>query len=257
MLITQSKEVRPALVAHRGYSRKYPENTLLAMRKAFEYGACYVECDVQLTADKVPVVIHDSDLQRISGRPGTVHQLTYEELCAYSASYPERFGKSFCDERIPKLDEFVDLLKQWPQRVLFVEFKRASIRNFGIDIVLGQILPLLEKVNEQVILISFDEQIIRHLIAQNVWKTGWIVEEWTNETLQKAKDIGPDYFFVDFECLPSGFNDFQSVSFEWVLYEIDDPQIACKFVQQGVNFIETNDIKSMLQSEKFSGSGCS
>ena len=63
----------PQLVAHRGYSLRYPENTLLAIEQAFIAGACYVECDVQLTQDGVPVLLHDNNLQRTTGQAEDVN----------------------------------------------------------------------------------------------------------------------------------------------------------------------------------------
>ncbi len=50
---------RPWVVAHRGYSGRYPENTVSAFEAAIEAGADMIELDVCLTKDRVPVVIHD------------------------------------------------------------------------------------------------------------------------------------------------------------------------------------------------------
>ena len=61
------KGVPPTLVAHRGYSGRYPENTLLAYQAAYEHGARYMELDLQLTSDSVPVLHHDVSMQRMAG----------------------------------------------------------------------------------------------------------------------------------------------------------------------------------------------
>lgn len=58
--------------AHRGYSGKYPENTMLAFRKAVEAGADGIELDVQLTKDGVPVIIHDELVDRTTNGKGLV-----------------------------------------------------------------------------------------------------------------------------------------------------------------------------------------
>ena len=60
----------PELIAHRGWAYRYPENTLPAIAGALGAGARYVEFDVQITADGVPVLFHDSTLDRTAGRPG-------------------------------------------------------------------------------------------------------------------------------------------------------------------------------------------
>ena len=50
------------VVAHRGYSGRYPENTMLAFQKAVEAGCDEIELDVQLTKDDVVVVLHDEQM---------------------------------------------------------------------------------------------------------------------------------------------------------------------------------------------------
>ena len=66
--------------AHRGFSGKYPENTMLAFRKALEAGADGIELDVQLTKDGEPVVIHDEKTDRTTNGTGFVCDYTLEEL---------------------------------------------------------------------------------------------------------------------------------------------------------------------------------
>ena len=60
------------LVAHRGYQRKFPENTLLGFTEAITAGACHVETDVQLSADAIPVLYHDDSMRRISEVEGAI-----------------------------------------------------------------------------------------------------------------------------------------------------------------------------------------
>ena len=61
---SEKKDVRMKILAHRGYSSIYPENTMLAFRKALEFGADGIEFDVQLTRDDQVVVIHDLTTER-------------------------------------------------------------------------------------------------------------------------------------------------------------------------------------------------
>lgn len=68
------------VIAHRGGSALFFENTLTAFRKAEELGVDAIECDVHLTRDGRPVVIHDSDLRRIAGIDRRVSDLTFEEV---------------------------------------------------------------------------------------------------------------------------------------------------------------------------------
>lgn len=67
-------------IAHRGYSGKFDENTMLAFKKAIEYKADGIETDVQLSKDGVPVLIHDETLERTTNGNGFVKDYTLSEL---------------------------------------------------------------------------------------------------------------------------------------------------------------------------------
>ena len=67
-------------IAHRGYSGKFDENTMLAFKKAIEYKADGIEMDVQLSKDGIPVIIHDETLDRTTNGHGFVKDYTLDEL---------------------------------------------------------------------------------------------------------------------------------------------------------------------------------
>ena len=68
------------LIAHRGFSSKAPENTFASFDKAIENGFNIIELDVQLTRDKVPVIIHDYKLDRTTNAKGWVKELNYYDI---------------------------------------------------------------------------------------------------------------------------------------------------------------------------------
>ena len=98
-------ESYPIVVAHRGASVDYPENTLSSFAGALDAGADVVETDVRLTADGVPVVFHDGEVSRTTDGHGFVHELTLGEIKALDASA----GKGKRAE-IPTLREVLDLV---------------------------------------------------------------------------------------------------------------------------------------------------
>lgn len=67
-------------IAHRGYSGKFDENTMLAFNKAIEYKADGIETDVQLSKDGIPVLIHDETLERTTNGYGFVKDHTLNQL---------------------------------------------------------------------------------------------------------------------------------------------------------------------------------
>ena len=68
------------VMAHRGYSGAYPENTMLAFRKAAEVGTDGIELDVHATKDGVLVVQHDERVDRTTDGTGRICDLRFEEL---------------------------------------------------------------------------------------------------------------------------------------------------------------------------------
>ncbi|WP_455211033.1 glycerophosphodiester phosphodiesterase family protein, partial [Kaarinaea lacus] len=127
------------LVAHRGFSATYPENTVLALEAALTLGACFVEVDVHLSADRIPIVVHDADLQRTSGQAGNVMEQSFSQLQKYSVHEPKRFGDQYLPQQIPSLQTVVALMQCYPKCTLFLEVKRASIKTFGIESFLNSI----------------------------------------------------------------------------------------------------------------------
>lgn len=68
------------IIAHRGYSSVFPENTLASFAGALDIGVDYIELDVQLSKDGEVVILHDDSLQRTTGVEGTTADFTCEEL---------------------------------------------------------------------------------------------------------------------------------------------------------------------------------
>ncbi|HEX7979969.1 MAG TPA: glycerophosphodiester phosphodiesterase family protein [Gemmatimonadaceae bacterium] len=80
------------IIAHRGFMRRFPENTTVAVKAAFDNGADAVEVDIRLNADGVPFVMHDATVDRTTDGRGAVNALTTAELgtlnaCARWAGY--------------------------------------------------------------------------------------------------------------------------------------------------------------------------
>jgi glycerophosphoryl diester phosphodiesterase len=119
--------IRP-VIAHRGASGYAPENTLPAFELAIAQGADAFELDVRLTADGVPVVIHDPTLERTVGRPTKVGDLTVDQLLEADAGArfsPDR-GRSFPFRAsgvvIPTLR---DVLRSFPTTPLLIDLKES------------------------------------------------------------------------------------------------------------------------------------
>jgi glycerophosphoryl diester phosphodiesterase len=110
---------RPLIIAHRGASAYAPENTRAAFLLAREMGADGFECDVHLSKDGVPVVIHDDNLKRVSGI--NVHVASLSVRLLKKRDIGSWFGHKFSDQRVLTLEETLALAK--PRFVCMVEVK--------------------------------------------------------------------------------------------------------------------------------------
>jgi len=96
----------PLCIAHRGASAHAPENTLAAFSRAFDDGADWIECDVRLTSDGVPVVLHDATLERTTDGKGPVVDRPFDAVRRLDAG--SWFAKQFGREHVPSLAEVLD-----------------------------------------------------------------------------------------------------------------------------------------------------
>ncbi len=117
------------IYAHRGYSGKYPENTMLAFEKAVEVGVFGIELDVQLTSDGVPVIIHDETLERTTDGVGFVKDHTMAELSKLSIIDIYNNEES---EKIPTLEEYLHFIKD-KNIVTNIELKTSVFYYPGIE----------------------------------------------------------------------------------------------------------------------------
>ena len=83
-------EARTLVTAHRGNSLEYPENTLLAMEKAVEAGADFIEFDLRSTSDDIPILLHDETLKRTADAEGRPEERTLAEIKTLNASWFRR-----------------------------------------------------------------------------------------------------------------------------------------------------------------------
>ena len=137
-------------VAHRGNSANAPENTLAAFALAIDGGADGIEFDVHVTADGVPVVIHDATLERTTNGAGAIAELALQDIRAFSAGL--WFGEKFGDERVPTLEEVLEMAAGRVRRI-FPEIKGYR----GADD-LALILDLLEEyaLEDSAVALAFD-----------------------------------------------------------------------------------------------------
>ena len=212
------------IIAHRGARASEPENTVIAMNKAFECGADAVEVDLRFTCDHKLVVIHDDTLERTTNGTGKVSDMTIEQLRALDA------GKG---ERIPELSEALSVAKRY-SRPLVIELKEE-----------GMEWQVLEEVTEaglgdKVIISSFIHTSLRNLKekAPEI-KTGVIIASVPVNPVRLVQDAKADVIFAKYSRITREFID-ACVGYEgievylWTVNTIDDLNNAISYGVDGV-----------------------
>jgi glycerophosphoryl diester phosphodiesterase len=96
----------PKVIGHRGAKAYAPENTLSSIHAAADLGVEWVEVDVKLTKDSIPIIFHDEELERCTSGSGLVRDMDFEALRELDAG--SWFGESFLGEKIPTLEELLN-----------------------------------------------------------------------------------------------------------------------------------------------------
>ncbi len=238
------------LVAHRGYQAKYPENTRLSLTKAIDAGAMFVELDVQFSSDHLPIIYHDADLLRVSGRSGTVLTQTRAELMSYPAYEPNRLGDAFISETIAPLEALVAILQANPEVTAFVELKEESIDHCGRQLMVSSVQHLLSPVAEQTVMISFDYPLVIAAREAGWPRVGVVLRHWADVHGPEVAMARPDYIYTDYLTIPQDCDLMtvpalkQSVL---VAYEVGTVALGNALLARKVNMLETFEIETLLK----------
>ncbi|OOM16502.1 glycerophosphodiester phosphodiesterase family protein [Clostridium saccharobutylicum] len=202
-------------IAHRGYSGKFDENTMIAFRKAIEYKADGIETDVQLSKDGIPVIIHDETLDRTTDGHGFVKDYTLKELKAFRTKSVPRvqalkgeaieglqlikeidspklgeytleeveYFKNNDGEEIPTLRDLLELFSASDLKILNLELKNSI---FEYDELEEKVINMIDEYNlrDRVIISTFNHMSlvkIRELEKQEI-------EYMTNHQVETLKD---------------------------------------------------------------------
>jgi glycerophosphoryl diester phosphodiesterase len=125
-------------IAHRGASAHAPENTMFAFRSAEEFGADGIEIDVRLSADGVPVVIHDATVDRTTDGHGEVACLRLDQLRTLDAG--TWFNPDCAGARIPTFSEVLDTFGG--RLLLNIELKQVAWRDMGLERAVVELIRL-------------------------------------------------------------------------------------------------------------------
>lgn len=235
--------LKPTFIAHRGYAAAYPENTLIAVDAAWQAGAKYVEVDIQLTSDQIPVLFHDRDLQRLCQQTGAIHDYTFSQLEKFNVTDSEKFADQYASNKITLLQEFIDYLKKHSELNAFIELKRSMIEKFGEELVLKILLPLFDGINDQISFISYNHSILKKIHNTTDYATGIVVDEWSE--FDKNADWQSEWVFCSAQGLPEDNTELE-INSKIAIFEVGNIGLAKHLLARGISYLETFRIKEMI-----------
>ncbi|MFL0252241.1 glycerophosphodiester phosphodiesterase [Clostridium neuense] len=226
-------------IAHRGFSGAYPENTMLAFRKAVEIGADGIETDLQMTKDGVIVICHDEKLDRTTDGSGLIKEYTYDELLKFDAGI--KYREAFKGERIPTIDEFFDYVKD---KNIFInlELKNSIINYEGLEKrVIDKIYEY--KLEKSVILSSFNHySMVKVKEYDHNIKTGLLCAATLYNPGKYVKDAGADAYHPFFPSVmdKSIVAEIKSEGIMINTYTVNKIEYMDKLISLGIDGIITN-----------------
>lgn len=225
--------------AHRGFSGEYPENTMLAFRKAVEAGADGIELDVHFTKDKEVVVIHDEDVDRTTDGSGKVESFTLEQLKELNA-YGRFEGKyEFCP--VPTLREYFEFIAPIDGFMTNIELKTGINEYPGIE---KAVLEIIDEFNlrDRIIISSFNHFSVQRFktIAPDV-KCGFLEDSRIIDFGAYAKKHGVEYIHPLYLCLTKDvFHEVYSNGIGINTWTVNDEEAVRNLADNKVNAVISN-----------------
>lgn len=244
----------PELIAHRGNAAEFPENTLPALRSALELGARHIQFDVQLSADRQPILLNDSNLKRAAGIDRSAVEMPWRELAELSVTEPDRFQHKYTDIGIPTLAQAVSLLATHPTVTAFVEIKRASLRAFGAEIVVRKLCEVLKPVVQQCVLVSSDLPAVHQVRQLSSYRIGWRLPDYSNLSALKSEALVPDYLLCNQQLLTQTQSQLWKGPWRWAIYDVTSRDDATELAARGARLVATQTFRKLLREFRQPGS---
>lgn len=248
------------IIAHRGFSGNYPENTMLAFRKAVELGVDWIELDVRLSLDHKLIILHDHKMNRTTNGRGRLEKKTSDEINCYHT----KKGR----QSIPTLRDVFDLVKNSGTKIN-VEIKNIWAAKPVVDLInecgminqvivsSGNILVLrVVKKEMPSVQISWPFFLIPSNMSVSIFGTLLfkisfrLTHHWV---LRQAIKTGVDYINLYYLFATKSFiNKLHSHGFKVNVWNVNTAPLMRKLIKLGVDGIFTNrpDILKRVLSEK-------
>lgn len=236
----------PPVIAHRGAGQVAPENTLAAIRGVREQGVNWVELDVKITYDGVPILMHDETLERTTTGQGLVSDVSWEDLQRLDAGV--HFGSRFAGEPVPHLSDAVnEVLKN--NLSLMLEMKPCPGRAKATAMVaMIEIAKIWPERDIYPVISSFDLECLE--IAAQLephWPRIIFMRQWDNVWKNWAKQLGVSGVALPQEQLTHDrVRELILADLTILAYTVNDPVRAKELLAWGVSAVYSDDPRTIL-----------
>ena len=226
----------PLVVAHRGDSAKFPENTAIALRSAAAVKADLIEFDVRETADGKLVLFHDGDLKRFTGRKTPFESLGFQEARKLDVgTWFDPEGGRFSDQRPPTLAEAIRLCLDGGSRAL-IERKTGPASAY-VEVIREM------KVEDRVVMQAFDWDFLRDFrkLAPEIPMGALGSKEIDGERLTELKRLSPQWVGWNQKDLDEpAIERFHDSGFKVAVWTVNDLARLRQFAAWGVDAVITD-----------------
>jgi glycerophosphoryl diester phosphodiesterase len=234
------------LVAHRGDASGHPENTLPALQSALDLGVRFIDLDVHIAANGVPVTVRGHEII-VGNNLKCIADLTAAELAQVDASDRARFGDRFKGTCIPRLVDALSLLTKRPETTVFVTLGRASLMHFGHDQVVAQVAETLKPFRSRCVVVCADLPAVHRARQIAGFPIGWMVPAYDNHTRIKCEALQPEYLFCDRDQLPA-VGALWRGPWHWVVRDVPTLDLALDLAARGADFVATTHVRELSEA---------
>ncbi len=240
----------PPVIAHRGAGMTAPENTLASVRHAAEQGAKWIEIDVKITYDGVPILMHDETLDRTTDGTGLVAETTWEQMRELDAGI--KFSPGFKGERIPTLSVVMEEIVKAGMNAL-VELKPCPGRSRATTMVtIIEMAKIWPEKDALPIVSSFDPESLE-IAAQMEphWPRCLQVDGWRDDWTTLFERVSASAVTLPEKVLtPERVDQFNRLRIPLLAYTVNDPVRATDLLAQGVTAVYSGHPGMILENLK-------
>lgn len=237
----------PKIIGHRGACGYAPENTLESIKTAAEMGVEWVEFDVKLTKDEVPILFHDESLERTTNGAGLVAEALYEDIQSLEAG--SWYADGFTGIKVPTLEEAIEVLVKHNLGVN-MEIKPCPGREKETAEVALDIMSQYWDDHDKLLISSFQHVSLETAMEMaEDWHRGLLLpEEWPENWADLADYLDVSTVNVHGNTVTQNqVEDIIDLDKPVLAYTINDPQLARKLQGWGVDGFFT-DVPDVIQS---------